>query len=50
MDNLNEMQEHDRRRIGAALLEVLNQIRKDPEAMAKVRARAAEIGKEAKTA
>jgi hypothetical protein len=39
---MNEIPEHDRRRYGAALLEVLNQLRSDPETLAKIRARAAE--------
>ncbi len=47
MNTINDIPEHDRRRIGSALLEVLNQIRSDPEAMAKVKARAAELRKEA---
>ena len=39
---MNEIPEHDRRRYGAALLEVLNQLRSDPETLAKIKARAAE--------
>jgi len=39
---INEIPEHDRRRYGSALLEVLNQLRSDPETLAKIKARAAE--------
>lgn len=47
---IHDIPEHDRRRIGSALLAVLNQIRSDPEVWAKVQARAAELGKEAEKA
>ena len=40
---IEEIPEHDRRRYGSALLDVLTQLRNDPEAMAKIKARAAEL-------
>lgn len=37
-----EIPEHDRRRYGVALLSILDQLRSDPETLAKIRQRAAE--------
>ena len=37
-----DMPDHDRRRIGSALLKIVMDLRQDPEAWAKVKARAAE--------
>ena len=42
MSLINEIPEHDRRRYGVALLDELNQLRSDPETLAKIRQRAAE--------
>lgn len=39
---INEIPEHDRRRYGSALLDILTQLRSDPETLAKIKARAAE--------
>ncbi len=39
---INEIPEYDRRRYGSALLDILTQLRNDPETMAKIKARAAE--------
>ena len=39
---IDEIPEHDRRRYGSALLDILAQLRSDPETMAKIKARAAE--------
>lgn len=39
---IDEIPEHDRRRYGAALLDILNQLRSDPDTLAKIKARAAE--------
>lgn len=37
-----EIPEHDRRRYGVALLSILDQLRSDPDTLAKIRQRAAE--------
>jgi len=38
-----EIPEHDRRRYGVALLAILDQLRSDPDTLAKIKARAAEL-------
>ncbi len=48
MNSYDQIPEHDRRRIGSALLDVLNQLRSDPEVLAKIKARAAENERRAK--